>query len=101
VRMTGEFLPNSSREVLTFDLTAGQQEFKRSLMSCFHTQQHVLAGFGLKHERFRLAPEYDFTRPPHDGVLYYEQYSWGMNGETWRQNAKEALAELRLNSCGY
>jgi N-acetylglucosamine malate deacetylase 2 len=96
VRVTGDFLPNGPRAVLAFYLAAGEQVFKRKLMSCFRTQQHVLTGFGVEHEKFRIAPEYDFTRPPHEGLLHYERHSWGMNGRAWRQNAEAALLELGL-----
>jgi N-acetylglucosamine malate deacetylase 2 len=31
-------------------------------------------------ETFRPLPAYDYTRPPHDGVLNYEAWQWSMTG---------------------
>ena len=45
-------------------------------------------------ERFRPAPNYDFTRPPHAGQLFYEKFNWGMTGEQWRALAGRALQRL-------
>jgi N-acetylglucosamine malate deacetylase 2 len=45
-------------------------------------------------ERFRPAPVYSFTEPPHPGKLFYENFDWGMTAERWRRLAAEALEEL-------
>ena len=44
-------------------------------------------------EAFRVAPEYDFTQPPHPGVLFYEQFKIGMTWREWRAHADAALPE--------
>jgi hypothetical protein len=54
-----------------------------------------LRGFATKFERFRVAPPYRFTRPPH-GALLYEQFDWGMDGARWRALAGAALRDLDL-----
>ncbi len=77
-------------------LTPGERRFKRRLLDCFATQRSVLALFPLEQERFRPAPRYDFTRPPHQGPLFYELNPWGMSGDRFRRLAGEALAELGL-----
>jgi LmbE family N-acetylglucosaminyl deacetylase len=94
--VTGEFLPDSSRPVLTLCLSPEQQAFKRQLFSCFQTQLAVLRDFRLDVENFRIAPEYDFCSPPHDGPLYYENFSWGLDGKQWRQYARAALHHMKL-----
>ena len=45
-------------------------------------------------ERFRLAPRYDFTQPPHAGDLHYEQFGWELTPQRWRSLAAAALKEL-------
>jgi LmbE family N-acetylglucosaminyl deacetylase len=95
-RAAGKFLPDGSHSVLTLPLNNEQQDFKRTLFSCFVSQQSVLAEFSLDAERFRVAPEYDFRQPPHEGRLYYENFSWGASGEQWRSLARAALREMRL-----
>lgn len=51
--------------------------------------------FPIDVERFREAPEYDFTQPPHEGRLHYEYFDWGMTGDRWRSLASEAEMVLR------
>lgn len=70
---------------------------KRRMVACFTTQRWLLEQFDLSAERFRLAPDYDFTEPPHPGELHYETLGWGISGDDWRRAAAEALAALNLN----
>lgn len=88
---TAAFLPNGGGRVLSVELDAEQQQRKREMLQCFGTQSETLALFGVALERFRLAPAYDFTQPPHDGPLYYEQFDWGMTGQRFRSLAREVL----------
>jgi N-acetylglucosamine malate deacetylase 2 len=97
IMATSEFLPRARSDIETRVLTEAEKEFKRRLFACFKTQQHVLQYFPIAIERFRLAPEYDFTEPPHKGRLYYELFEWGTTGERWRKLAKAALGKLRSN----
>jgi len=80
---TGAFLPNGAPPVVV-TLDAAEQARKRAMLDCFATQRATLAPFGCTHEAFRPAPAYAFDRPPHDGVLHYERYDWGMIGAEWR-----------------
>jgi hypothetical protein len=50
-----------------------------------------LINFPVGVERFRYAPSYDFTRPPHDGRLFYEEQNWGVSGKEWCRLARQAL----------
>lgn len=85
-----EFLPGDTQE-WTFHLSEEQRERKRRMFDCFVTQAHILARFPIEIERFRPAPDYDFTRPPHEGPLHYDRFDWGWTGERWRALASEAL----------
>jgi LmbE family N-acetylglucosaminyl deacetylase len=93
---TGEFLPREGFAPVTVRLTPEEQERKRQLFACYLTQQETLRQFSLDRERFRHAPSYDFTQPPHAGALYYELFPWGMTGQRFRALAAEALCELEL-----
>lgn len=92
----GEFLahpgapPTRSRA-----LTGDEQALKRRLLACFGTQAATLALFPLERQSLRRAPHYDFTRPPHPGVLCYEICGWG-SGPEWRRRARATLRELGL-----
>jgi LmbE family N-acetylglucosaminyl deacetylase len=94
-RATGTFLPGGSAATM-IALDAGERRRKGAMLDCFATQRAVLAGFETAVERYREAPHYDFTRPPHPGRLFYERWEWGTEGALWRRHAAAALAELRL-----
>ena len=94
---TGEFL--SGPEVCTVSLSPQARELKRRMFDCFKTQQHVLEEFSIAEERFRLAPVYDFSQPPHEGQLYYEDKGWGVaSGSEWRRLAMDAAEMLSQRS---
>lgn len=77
-----------------YELTDSEQQRKRKLVACFATQRETLRGFHNVTERFRIAPVYDFTLPPHPGKLLYENYPWGMTAERFCELAEEAEDEL-------
>ena len=77
--VTGEFLP-SEQAIVTHELTAEERVIKVRMLACFATQRETLSQFPVHRERYRWSPEYDFTRPPHEGQLYYENFPWGMSG---------------------
>lgn len=91
---TGRFLPREDTDITTLPLTFDQRMLKRRMVDCFVTQQQMLTAFKLDAERFRPAPQYDFTAPPHAGSLNYENFNWGMTGLRWRQLAADALRAL-------
>jgi N-acetylglucosamine malate deacetylase 2 len=72
---------------VTYRLSAAEQARKRGMLACFASQAAVLAPFPLDAERFRLAPPYDFTAPPHPGRLRYEEFGWALDGPAWRRAA--------------
>jgi LmbE family N-acetylglucosaminyl deacetylase len=91
-----DFLPDAECPSITFALSQAERELKCRMFQCFRTQREVLRWFGVDVERFRRAPSYDFTRAPHAGQLYYENFDWGVSGAHWRQLAQAAIDTLRL-----
>jgi LmbE family N-acetylglucosaminyl deacetylase len=91
----GRFLTPSKDEIVR-PLEGADLERKRAMIACFRTRRRILDLFEPSVERYRAAPCYDFTAPPHDGPLLYERYPWGMEGERFRHLAREALATLDL-----
>jgi LmbE family N-acetylglucosaminyl deacetylase len=89
------FLPSDTPEI-TICLSPAEEALKRALFGCYATQARTLAHFPTDIERFRVAPAYDFTRPPHEGTLHYEQFGWCCRGESFRQRAADALVELEV-----
>jgi len=91
------FLPAENCPWILLPLSAGERSLKQRMIGCFKTQRKVLMQFPVSVEAFRLAPRYNFTRPPHPELLYYEKFDWGVNGSTWRAMAAEALTQLALS----
>lgn len=93
--VTGEFLPHpEAGPVTTVELDEQARALKQRMIECHASQGAVLAPFSRERERFRRAPPYDFTEPPHPGALHYEQHDWGMTGERWRAEAQAARRRL-------
>ena len=91
--VTGEFLDEPRGEIAAITLTPAERELKAAMFSSFATQRRILSMFRLENEKFRTAPSYDFTRPPHAGELLYERFGFA-SGEEWRRSAARALDEL-------
>lgn len=77
-------------------LTPEQSRSKSALLACFASQAETLSLFRTDTERFRTAPHYDFTTRPTAGPLHYEQFPWGMDGDTFCALAQQSLRELNL-----
>lgn len=91
---TGGFLPHPSAHERRVSLGNRERRLKDAMFACYATQRRVLAAFSSDGERFRHAPTYDFTAPPHEGRLFYEWFEWGVTGAAWRRLAEAALVEL-------
>lgn len=87
----GQFLPASSGEELELQFDAGQRLLKQAMLKCFRTQTGTVQYFATTAERYRPAPEYDFSLPPHPGMLFYEKFPWGVKGTEWRALAQAAM----------
>jgi LmbE family N-acetylglucosaminyl deacetylase len=83
-------LSRREREICV-DLPPDDSGRKAAMVACFRTQATILSQFQDKQERFRAAPAYDFTSPPHPGPLNYENWGWSMTGTEWRKRAARAL----------
>jgi LmbE family N-acetylglucosaminyl deacetylase len=100
-RRLGEFLPFPEVEERTLTLEPDTQHLKQEMYDCFASQQQCLAPFPRDREKFRVAPRYVFTDPPHPGRLLYEHVSPEFNGARWRESARHALERLRSRRrCG-
>ncbi len=93
---TGVFLPGGRAPAIEVALSEAACARKRRMFGCFVSQREMLGNFSIGVERFRAAPDYDFTAPPHAGLLFYEQFDWGMTGRRFRALAARALEELQI-----
>ena len=97
--VTGEFLHPGSTLESCFKLSQSDQQRKRNMMQAYSSQQLVLENFTIDQERLRIAPEYDFAEPPHEGKLWYECMAWPMTGVHWRELATAAINQIQEHSC--
>lgn len=96
--VAGKFLPAAEGTAeTTYRLTHEEQQRKRALLDCFATQRETLRGIPLEYERFRVAPEYDFSKPPHGGPVYYDMHPWGMTSQHFCELARKAKEELEAH----
>jgi LmbE family N-acetylglucosaminyl deacetylase len=89
------FLPFPGSRVRTVHLSSEDRRVKRAMFDHFTSQLPVLEKFSVDVERFRQAPRYLFTVPPHEGELDYERLCRRITGAEWRAAAERALEELR------
>jgi N-acetylglucosamine malate deacetylase 2 len=88
--VTGDFLDWRTSSELKFSLSQDDFRRKRRMMDDYKSQLLVLKNFPIIAERLRIAPAYDFSRPPHPGKLWYEGMGWPMTGARWRELASAA-----------
>ena len=89
-----EFLPGYDREMTTLLLDERAQELKQKMFACFVTQKESLELSPVGPERFRQPLKYDFSAPPQNGKLFYENFLWAPRSEEWTSLAAQALADL-------
>jgi N-acetylglucosamine malate deacetylase 2 len=89
------FLPFRDSVTKTVELSDEAKQVKRRMFEAFTSQQGLLRTIPVEVERFRSAPRYLFTVPPHEGQLDYERLCRKLTGEQWRAEAEKALLALR------
>lgn len=97
-RVVQRFLPHvrADKDQRLVPLNASERATKKRIFAAFETQKSVLAHFSVEFERFRPAPRYVFTVPPHAGQLNYERYGDPNRGKSWREHAERVLRGLGM-----
>ena len=88
-----EFVEPNGTEV-PYMPTAEEIERKRQMCLEYPSQGDFLRIFGLEREMFRPQKQYDYSRPPHEGKLNYEQWQWSMTGA----QVSERLVEFQRST---
>jgi LmbE family N-acetylglucosaminyl deacetylase len=89
-----QFLAGTERETTTLLLDKRAEELKQRMFSCFETQRESLEISPVGQEKFRQPLDYDFSVPPQQGKLHYENFAWAPRSDEWQSLACKALAEL-------
>ena len=96
-RSLGEFLHRPGACERIAPLTPEERARKRELLELLPELRARVSDADLHVEHFRMAPCYDFTRPPHPGPLHYERNGTGRwTGELWRAEAARVIPGIRV-----
>jgi LmbE family N-acetylglucosaminyl deacetylase len=66
--------PNGAETIVA--LTDAERARKRELLKLYASEQNNLFFVGVEHECFRPLASYDYSKPPHPGMLWYERFRW-------------------------
>ena len=93
---TNRFGPPETGTELRLRLNGQERHRKRAMLDCFETQHDVLARFGVAEEWLRVAPDYDYRRPPNGGRVWYDRFGWVVSSRAWIDNAERFLQSAPL-----
>lgn len=71
----------AARPAILLHPTSDEIARKRQALEAYASQGDFLVGFDSIEESFRPLPDYDYARPPREGVLNYEAWHWSMTGK--------------------
>jgi LmbE family N-acetylglucosaminyl deacetylase len=86
----GRFIPDAAAAEERITLNEAARALKLSLLECHATQRAFLSTFPVDAEHFRLAPRYDFSRPP-AAPFFYDRVRWGVSGAAFLGAACQLL----------
>ena len=74
VRSQAFIEPNGSESTLT--LGESEKARKRELLAKYESEQRNLGYVGVDREVLRPLTPHDYTRPPHEGRMFYQRFQW-------------------------
>jgi N-acetylglucosamine malate deacetylase 2 len=88
-----EFLNANGTEVALCP-TTGELQARAEMLAAYASQRDAASFINSPLELFRPQPDYDYSRPPHQGPLNYELWQWPMTGLEVSQAFERCLAQL-------
>ena len=82
--VAGRFHPDPAAPEREVDAAPSDRRARTEALACFTSQTATLAQVGFETERLRLAPVYDFRRPPPPGEALYDQWRFSLSSNEWR-----------------
>lgn len=73
-RVRSQEFADAGAEILALD--ADEQAWKRTQLETYASERGNLAHIRWTQEARRMLPAHDYTRPPHDGKLFYQRFQW-------------------------
>jgi LmbE family N-acetylglucosaminyl deacetylase len=91
----GEFIAGGPMPVRRMAIDVEARARKLELLELHATQAHVWRDFPLDHEDFRVAPRYDFRRPP-AAPFHYDDVDWGLSGKQFLEQVRRCLSQRNI-----
>ena len=91
--MHQEFLNANGTEVALCP-TTGELQRRAAMLAAYASQSDAASFVNSPLELFRPQPDYDYSRPPHQGPLNYELWQWPMKGLEVCQAFERCLSQL-------
>lgn len=74
--VNSQSFPYPSRDVQTIILTEEEQRLKRQCLEIYESERRNLSYVATTQESFRPIARYDYSKPPHPGLLWYMRFHW-------------------------
>jgi LmbE family N-acetylglucosaminyl deacetylase len=89
-----DFVPIAGRDFVEIELCDDDVAFKHRMYRAHASQIETLERFATRIERFRMAPDYDFSEPPNNGDILYDRRDWLIRSDQWLDLSRAALGDL-------
>jgi LmbE family N-acetylglucosaminyl deacetylase len=91
----GEFWTQWDCPEIAINLEADSYALKCRAIEAYPTQSRVISWFNPTLERYRIAPLYDFLRPPPPGTVLYDLFGWPITSILWLKIVAALVTALR------
>ena len=90
-RVWADFAPDPSAPERVRTLSPFERGRIDRALAAHASQAEVFGHWRPEFERWRDAPNYDFTRPPPGEAVLYDGFGWDVTSERWRERARAML----------
>ena len=98
-RVHSNEFPAATGSEIELKLTDAEQRLKRKLLAMYASERRNLNYLQTEREVFRPLADYDYSRPPHAGTLFYRRFAWASFhprvNEVRPEEVSSAIAEFR------
>ncbi|MDD2326023.1 MAG: hypothetical protein PHW63_08505, partial [Alphaproteobacteria bacterium] len=75
-KANAQTFPAANGTETTLLLTPDEQTEKKALLKIYVSEQKNLGYIGTTQESYRPLAAYDYSKPPHEGTLWYTRFHW-------------------------
>jgi len=93
-RIWAEFWPDAAHPEHIRPLDAADAARIEAALAAHASQAGVFEGWRPSVERWRAAPDHDFTAPPPPVACLYDRFGWAITSDRWRRHAAAAIATV-------